>query len=115
MPHYLFQWTYTDASIKAMVKDPHDREVELRKAVEGFGGKLHQFFYAFGPIDGIAIVEFPDNVRCAACALALGSGGGAAQFSTTVLMTMEEGWHAMRQANQVDTGYKPPTDYASYG
>jgi uncharacterized protein with GYD domain len=114
MPHYLFQWTYSNASIKAMVADPHDREAEVRKAVEAFGGKLHQFFYAFGEFDGIAIVEFPDNGSCSACSLTLGSGG-AAQLWTTVLMTMEEGWQAMRKANQATTGYTPPVGYASHG
>ena len=115
MPHYLFQWTYNTASIKAMVADPHDREAEVRKAVEAFGGKLHQFFYAFGEVDGIAIVEFPDNNSCSACSLTLGSGGGAARLWTTALMTMEEGWQAMRRAKEATTGYRPPTGYASHG
>lgn len=115
MPHYLFQWTYKDTSIKAMVADPHDREAEVRKAVEAFGGKLHHFFYAFGEFDGIAIVEFPDNQSCSACSLTFGSGGANSRFWTTVLMTMEEGWQAMRKANQVTTGYTPPSGYASHG
>jgi uncharacterized protein with GYD domain len=114
MPHYLFQWTYENASIKAMVADPHNREAEVRKAVEAFGGKLHQFFYAFGEADGIAIVEFPDNKSCSACSLTLGSGG-AARLWTTALMTMEEGWQAMQTAKEATPGYRPPIGYASHG
>lgn len=114
MPHYLFQWTYNHASVKAMVADPHDRETEVRKAVETFGGKLHQFFYAFGEVDGIAIVEFPDNQSCSACSLTLTSGG-AGRLWTTVLMTMEEGWQAMRRANEGTSGYMPPAGYVSHG
>ncbi len=64
---------------------------------------------------GIAIVEFPDAEHCAACSLILGAGGGAERLRTTVLMTMEEGWRAMRRAHDAETGYVPPAGYASYG
>ena len=46
MPFYLFQWKYKDPAIKAMVHTPQDRPAELRKVVEAFGGRLHQFFFA---------------------------------------------------------------------
>ena len=59
-----------------MVDTPQDRPAELRKAVEAFGGRLHQFFFAFGEYDGISIVEFPNNETCAACAVTL-TGAGA--------------------------------------
>ena len=79
MAYFLYQWRYKDPAIQAMVKAPQDRPAELRKAVEGFGGRMHAFFYAFGTYDGIAIVEFPDIERCAACSLTLaGAGANAA-------------------------------------
>ena len=46
MPFYLFQRKYKDPAIKAMVDTPQDRPTELRKVVEAFGGRLHQFFFA---------------------------------------------------------------------
>jgi uncharacterized protein with GYD domain len=46
MPHYLFQWKYKDPAIQAMIETPQDRSAELRKAVEAFGGRMHQFFFA---------------------------------------------------------------------
>ena len=58
MPYYLFQWKYTDPAVKAMIETPQDRPAELRKAVEAFGGRMHQFFFAFGEFDGVSIVEF---------------------------------------------------------
>ena len=48
MPYYLFQWKYKDPSIPAMIEAPQDRSAELRKAVEAFHGRMHQFFFAFG-------------------------------------------------------------------
>jgi uncharacterized protein with GYD domain len=113
--YYLFQWRYKDASIKSMVDTPHDRSVELRKAVEAFGGTLHQFFYAFGDVDGIAVVEFAHPERCAACSFALNGHGANAMFETMALMTPEEGWRAMRLANEIETGYMSPIGYTSHG
>lgn len=115
MAYFLFQWTYNDLAIKAVQADPHDRSAELRKAVEAFDGKLHQFFYAFGAYDGIAIVEFPNNENCAACAIALGAAGATSALNTTVLLAAEEGYHAMRKANATTTGYKSAMGYASHG
>ena len=115
MPFYLYQWVYKDPAIKAMVEMPQDRPAELRKAVEAFGGSLHEFFYAFGEHDGIAIVEFPDNASCAACSVTLSGAGANAALKTTVLLTAAEGQEAMHQARTVRHGYRPPAGYVSHG
>ena len=115
MPYYLFQWKYKDAAIKAMVDTTQDRPTELRKAVEAFGGRMHQFFFAFGEYDGISIVEFPNNEKCAACAVTLTGAGADAVLRTTVLLTANEGQAAMLQAHSVRTGYRPPEGYSSHG
>jgi uncharacterized protein with GYD domain len=115
MPYYLFQWKYKDEAIKAMVETPQDRPAELGKAVEAFGGRVHQFFFAFGDYDGVGIVEFPNNEKCAACALTLTGGGADAILRTTVLLTADEGKASMLQASSVQSGYRPPVGYASHG
>lgn len=115
MAHFLFQWRYKDPAIKAMLEMPQDRPRELRKAVEGFGGKVHQFFYSFGAYDGIAIVEFPDNESCAACSLTLAGAGAAATLSTTILLSADEGLRAMKKASAAKTGYQAPVGYSSHG
>ena len=115
MSFYLFQWQYKDPAIKAMVETPQDRPTELRKAVEAFHGRVHQFFFAFGEYDGISIVEFPNNESCAACAVTLVGAGGPATLRTTVLLTANEGQAAMLRAGSVSHGYRPPVGYASYG
>ena len=115
MVYYLFQWKYKDEAIKAMVETPQDRQAELHKAVEAFGGRVHQFFYAFGDYDGIGIVEFPDNEKCAACALTLTGAGANVALRTMVLLTANEGQAAMWQANSVRSGYRPPVGYSSHG
>ncbi len=115
MAFYLFRWVYKDVQVKAMVEAAQDRPAELRKAVEGFGGHVHEFFFSFGDADGLAIVEFPTNEDCLACVLTLNSGGSNAMFSTTSLLTPREAENAMRRAHLVSTGYTPPIGYVSYG
>ena len=115
MAHFLLQWTYKDPAIQAMLDNPQDRVGEACKAVEAFGGKLHQFFYAFGAYDGIAIVEFPDNESCAACSYTLAGAGAIGVRSITVLLSPMEGYRAMQKANQTRTGYQPPVGYGSHG
>lgn len=115
MAYFLFQWKYKDPAIKAMVQSAQDRPRELRKAVEGFGGKVHQFFFAFGAYDGVSIVEFPDNESCAASALTLSGSGANVALSTTVLLSADEGMRAMKKASAATTGYQPPVGYSSHG
>lgn len=115
MAYYLFSWSYKDAQIRAMVESQQDRPTELRKAVEGFGGRLHQFFFMFGDADGIAIVEFPTNEDCLACVLTLNASGPNVEFNTSTLLTPHEAENAMRRAHMVSTGYRPPIGYVSYG
>jgi len=114
MPYYLFQWQYKDPAIKAMVETPQDRAGELRRAVEAFSGRMHQFFFAFGEYDGISIVEFPNNESCAACAITLAGAGGNTAFRTTVLLSPSEGQAAMARASSVSHAYQPPVGYTGH-
>src|SRR5271157_3742917 len=113
MPYYLFQWRYKDPALKAMMETPQERPAELRKAVEAFGGRMHQFFFAFGEFDGVSIVEFPNNESCAACAVTLCGAGANTTLQTTVLLTPSEGQAAMLRASSVSHGYRSPVGYAS--
>ena len=48
MPHFMIRWQFTDTSAKALVGKPHDRTGSATTLVEGFGGKLHGYYIAFG-------------------------------------------------------------------
>ena len=115
MPYYLFQWKYKDSSIQAMIEAPQDRSAELRKAVEAFHGKMHQFFFSFGEYDGLSIVEFSNNAACASCAAFLIGAGANTSLQTTALLTANEGEAAMLRASSVQSGYRPPVGYSSHG
>lgn len=109
MPFYLYQAAYKDPQIKALVETPQNREAIAREGIESFGGKLHQFFFAFGEWDVIGIMEFPDNETAAAAVLKVTSTGVHARSKTTVLITPAEAERAMRKAKETKTNYRPPT------
>ena len=108
MAFYLYQASYQQDQIKAMIGNPQDRSEAARKLIEGLGGKLHQMFFSFGNYDIVAIIEVPDNVSMAAGSMAVSGAGTAARTKTTPLLTMEEAMEAMKKAGVV-TGYKPPS------
>ena len=74
--------------------------------MEGWGGRLESFYFAFGDYDVVIIAEVPDSVTMAAAAMAVGATGALKAFKTTVLLTPEESLEAMRKAGTL--GYQPP-------
>ena len=109
MAFYLHQWKYKDRDIRAMVLKPQDRAEVVRIAVQAFRGTLHSFFLCFGEYDGMAITEFPDEVTAMACMMSTVGEGGLAAINTTLLLSTEDGQRAMRLANEVVSGYSPPS------
>jgi uncharacterized protein with GYD domain len=104
MPKYLANVSYSTEGMKGVLKAGGTARVEVvRQAVEGLGGTVHSFDYAFGADDVIVIMEFPDNVAAAALALAV-SAAGAATTRITVLLSPEE----IDQAAKKTVAYVPP-------
>ena len=106
MAHYLIQASYSKEGIGDLVANPQDRAAAVRPIIEGMGGKLESFYFAFGDYDVIAVAEFPDNVAAAALAMAIGGSTGISSYKTTPLLTMDEAIQAMRKAS--GTGYRSP-------
>src|SRR5690606_4464831 len=61
MSLYLTHFSYTPETWARLTKSPEDRREAARKYIESVGGKLHGFWYAFGPNDGYNLWEAPDN------------------------------------------------------
>jgi uncharacterized protein with GYD domain len=106
MPLYLTRFNYTPETWARLINKPEDRRQAAQTYIESVGGKLHGFWYAFGPQDGYTLWEAPDNVSMAAVALALAAGGALSPLETTVLMSVEDAMEAMGRAQQVR--YRPP-------
>ena len=106
MPMYLTRFSYTSETWAMMIAQPEDRRRAAQTYIESVGGRLHGFWYAFGPDDGFTLWEAPDNVSMAAVALAIGGGGALGSIETTVLLSVEETIEALGRAQGV--GYRSP-------
>ena len=101
MTTYLIQASYTAQGVTGLIQSPEDRSGMIRSLVEGLGGTLESFYYAFGDHDVVEIVELPDSVS-----MALGASGAVTNVKTTVLIPVSEGVEAARKAGSI--GYRPP-------
>ena len=106
MAKFLILASYSSEGWKSQVKNPTNRIESLRPSVERLGGKIETAFYAFGEFDIMVIIDFPDNGKAAAWAIAGAAGGALKSLKTVPLMSIEEGVEAMRKAG--DIGYAPP-------
>lgn len=104
MPKYLIQASYVGEGLKGLLKEGGtSRRETVSKVIEGMGGKLETFYYAFGDFDVIGIADMPDNVSTLAFSLAVNSSGGI-NAKTIVLITPEE----IDEAAKKVVDYRPP-------
>jgi uncharacterized protein with GYD domain len=108
MAMYLARAKFSKDAMRALVERPEDRLITTTRFLQGIGGRLHNYFFAFGEHDIILIYELPDNVSAAALAMVLTSSGSCTEVDTTVLLTMEEAIAAMNQAGKAMAVYSPP-------
>jgi uncharacterized protein with GYD domain len=104
MPLFLVKARYSSDGIKGVIKGGGTARAEaVKHAIEGLGGTMHSFEFAFGDVDAYVRVEVPDNVAAAALCLAV-SSTGLASTEAVVLLTAAE---IDAAANQ-QVGYTPP-------
>ena len=101
---YLIEARYNPEGAKGLIREGGSgRRAAIAKMVEGLGGKVEAFYFAFGDVDAYVIVDVPDNVTIAAAALAVNQGG-AANMRTIVLVSPED----MDKAAKKAVEYRPP-------
>ena len=104
MPKYLIQASYTPDGVKGILEQGGSSRPEaVKSVVEGLGGTVESFYFAFGDDDAYVVLEMPDNASVAAVAMAV-NATGAVSAKTTVLLTPEE----LDQATQKSVDYTPP-------
>lgn len=87
MPTYVTLMNYTEQGISTVEHSP-DRIEAARELAAEVGGEFKDFYLTFGPYDGVAIAEFPDDEAAAQYALSIGKAGNA---STETLKAFTEG------------------------
>jgi uncharacterized protein with GYD domain len=104
MPKYMFRASLTAEGMAGVLKEGGAaRRQVVKDAIEGLGGALEAFYFAFGDDDVIGIVDLPDNVTAAAFGIQVGSSGTVG-LSTTVLLTPEE----VDKAKDIKSSWRAP-------
>ena len=104
MPKYMIQASYVGEGLKGLLKEGGtNRKDTVAQAIEGMGGKLESFYYAFGDYDVVGVADMPDNLSSVAFSLMI-NASGMINAKTTVLLTPEE----IDQATQKVVEYRPP-------
>ena len=89
MAKYLFRTSYTQAGVAGLIKEGGTgRREALRQTVEGLGGTLEAFHYAFGDDDLLLIADLPGEEAAVAFSMFV-SAAGALTVSCTVLLEPE--------------------------
>ena len=90
MAKYLIKATYGAEGAKGLVKEGGTgRRAAVKSVVEGLGGKLETFYFAYGDPDAYVIVDLPDATTGIALSLAV-NASGAVHVATVPLITCEE-------------------------
>ncbi len=104
MANYLVIASYSPDGVKGVLKAGGTARADaVRSAIEGIGGKLLSFHFAFGDEDAYVLVELADNIAAAALGLAV-SSTGLASAKTVVLLTPAE----IDEAAKRHVEYSPP-------
>jgi uncharacterized protein with GYD domain len=104
MAKFLLEASYTTEGAKGFVKDGGTgRRAAVQKAIDGLGGTLECFYFAFGDADAYVVLDLPDTTAAAALSLAVNSQGSV-NLKTVQLLTAEE----MDAATKQSVDYRPP-------
>jgi uncharacterized protein with GYD domain len=90
MSKFLIKASYNPDGVRGLIKEGGSRRrAAVQKLIEGMGGKLEAFYYAYGPDDAVIIADLPDAAAGIAISLTV-NASGAVRLATTPLITPEE-------------------------
>jgi len=101
---FLIKGKYGVDGAKGLIKEGGTaRKATVTKIVEGMGGKVEAFYFAYGDNDVFVICDMPDVSSGLALSLAV-NASGAVQISTMPLITPEE----IDAASKKTVAYRAP-------
>ena len=104
MNKYLLRANYTQSGAQGLLKEGGTgRRVALTQTIEGLGGTVEAFYYAFGGDDVLMIAELPDETSAVAMSMRI-NAAGALNMSATVLIDPE----TIDEAIAKDVPYRLP-------
>jgi uncharacterized protein with GYD domain len=104
MAKYLIKATYNAEGAKGLLKEGGSaRRAAVQKLIEGQGGRVEAFYFAYGDADAYIIVDVPDAASGLAVSLAV-NASGAVRLATLPLITPEE----IDAASKKSVSYRAP-------
>ena len=104
MPKYMFRANLTGEGAAGVLKEGGTaRRESVRQTIEGLGGTMESFYFAFGDTDVYGVADLPDHAAAAAFSMTV-SSSGIVGVATTVLLTPEE----VDEAKGRSVDYRPP-------
>lgn len=104
MPKFLIKTSYNPDGVRGLLKEGGSkRRAAVQKVIEGMGGTLEAFYYAYGPDDAVIIADLPDAGSSVALSLTV-NATGAVRLATTPLISPEE----IDAATKKTVKYKAP-------
>jgi uncharacterized protein with GYD domain len=105
MAKYLLKVSYTADGLKGVMKKGGTSRVQaVERALNGVGGSLESFYFAFGGDDVYVIVDVPSHAAAIAMAGAVATTGAISRYETVVLLSPSE----VDEAMNVAVEYTPP-------
>ena len=104
MPKYMIQASYTTEGIRGILKEGgSSRATTIEKMINGLGGRMESFYFAFGSDDVYVTADLPDNTTAASIGLTV-TASGAVRTKTVVLLASDE----IDRATQQTINYRAP-------
>jgi uncharacterized protein with GYD domain len=104
MPKFMIKASYNVDGAKGLMKEGGTaRRTAVQKLVEGLGGKVEAFYFAYGEADAYIITDMPDAATGIAISLTV-NASGAVRISTIPLITPEE----LDAASKKTVNYRAP-------
>jgi len=104
VPKFMVKVSYTTDGTRGLLKEGGTgRRAAVQKLIEGVGGKVEAFYYAYGEDDAYLIIDVPDAASGLAISMAV-NASGAVRASTIPLITPEE----IDAASKKSVSYRAP-------
>jgi uncharacterized protein with GYD domain len=104
MPKMMIKASYNPEGTRGLLKEGGSARVNaVRKLIEGMGGTLESFYFAYGEADAYLIVDLPDEASGLAVSMAV-NASGAVRLATIPLITAEQ----VDAAAKKTVAYRPP-------
>ena len=90
MSKFMLKASYNSDGVRGLIKEGGSkRRAVVQKMIEGVGGKLEAFYYAWGADDAFIIADLPDEKAGIALSLTV-NASGAVRLTSIPLITPEE-------------------------